>query len=219
MAPGKPGRYEFSPESLVKIRTQLSLSQTKMAKLLGIPANTLSRWESGTTTPDAESLASVYSAAMEHSVTPGFFRKRRPVPKQSKERSRLLVMWDFQNVPPSRGAVAKAADWITSQLGTRFAAASYRRFKAFSHPSQTAATDELQKFGWRVWEDDEDMDDEIIAQCKSDCGQEPKDTILVLVTKDGDFTELVEELKERGVDVYLGSPAAGPNQKLVHVVG
>lgn len=85
----------------------------------------------------------------------------------------------------------------------RFSGTSYQRFKAFSHPSQSAAADELQRLGWRVWEDDVDMDDEIINQARSDCGQEPKDTIFVLITKDGDFTELVEDLKQQARSSHL----------------
>ena len=39
-----------------------------MADLLGVPPNTLPRWETGWAVPDANSLAAVYSVAMEHHV-------------------------------------------------------------------------------------------------------------------------------------------------------
>ena len=219
MAPIKVGKYGFNPESLVEVRTHLGLSQAKMAQLLGIPANTLSRWETGATTPDAESLAAVYSTALEHGLTPAFFKRRAPVVKPSKERSRLLVMWDFQNFGAGHQHVAGVNDWIKRELDKRFPATSYRRFKAFSHPSQSKSTDELQRLGWRVWEDDVDIDQEIINQSRSDCGQEPKDTVLIFITKDGDFVNLVQDLQAKGVDVYLFTPDSAYNQSLVRVVG
>ena len=52
-----------------------------------------------------------------------------------------------------------------------------------------------------VFEDDVDMDEEITNQAKSDCGQEPEDTVLVIITKDGDFRELVIASKQKGVSV------------------
>ena len=70
MAPIKAGKYEYRPESLTGLRQQLALKQGKMAELLGIPANTLSRWETGATTPDAEALASIYSLAMDCGILP-----------------------------------------------------------------------------------------------------------------------------------------------------
>ena len=160
MAPIKAGKYEYKPETLVRLREQMGLTQAKMAERLGVPSNTLSRWETGATKPDAESLAAIYSLAMEKGITPVFFQKRRPLVKQSKGRSRLLVMWDVQNVSPPAHQVAAMTSWIRGELDHRFANASYRRYKAFASPHQTAATDVLEQLGWRVWEDEEDIDDE-----------------------------------------------------------
>ena len=220
MAPIKPGQYEFRPESIVEIRQRLKLTQAKMASLLGVPANTVSRWETGATTPDAESLAAIYSAAVERELTPNFFQRRRPVSKPSQQRSRLYIMWDFQNLGVAASSAAPINSWIRSELEEkRFRGTSHRLYKAFSHPSQSSATDRLEKLGWRVWEDNVDMDTEIRNQARSDCGQEPKDTILVIVTKDGDFASLAQELKSLGTEVYLIAPESGSNQKLVQAVG
>lgn len=219
MAPVKAGKYEFRPDSLVQVRERVGLSQAKMANLLGVPANTLSRWETGATSPDAESLAAIYSAAAEHGIAPDFFQRRRPMPKQGKGPSRLLVMWDFQNLAVRENQVAPLNSWLRGDMDRRFPGTSYRRFKAFSHPQQEAAADKLQELGWRVFEDDADMDEEIVNQSKSDCGQEPKDTILVLITKDRDFRELAAELKRKGVTVYLVTPSQGYSQALVKALG
>ena len=218
MAPIKAGKYEYKSETLVRLREQMGLTQAKMAERLGVPSNTLSRWETGATKPDAESLAAVYSLAMEKGITPVFFQKRRPLVKQSKGRSRLLVMWDIQNVSPPAHQVAAMTSWIRGELDHRFANASYRRYKAFASPHQAAATDVLEQLGWRVWEDEEDIDDEIIAQAKSDCGQEPTDTTLVLIANDGDYMKLVADLQTQSVQVYLITSQNMYNKELVEKV-
>lgn len=81
MTPIKKGIYEFKRDSLIQIRKELGLSQNKMAELLCIPANTLSRWETGATIPDASSLASIYSLARELGLdTLSFFGIRDDLP-------------------------------------------------------------------------------------------------------------------------------------------
>ena len=108
--------------------------------------------------------------------------------------------------------------WIREELDRRFAYASYRSYKAFARPQQAAATDVLEQLGWRVWEDDEDIDDEIIAQAKSDCGQEPTDTTLVLIANDGDYMKLVTDLQTQSVQVYLITSQDMYNKELVEKV-
>ena len=66
--------YRFSPNSLIGLRRTLAITQAEMASRLGVPANTVSRWETGATVPDADSLAAIYSVAMEHQVQPNFFQ-------------------------------------------------------------------------------------------------------------------------------------------------
>lgn len=206
MAPVKRGKYEYRPDSLVHLRQKLGRTQVQMAKILGIPSNTLSRWETGATTPDAGSLAAIYSVGMEHKIQPDFFRRRRAKPKTPKGRSRLLVMWDFQNLSISAAQVKSLNAWIRQELDSKFPNSSYRCYKAFAAPHQAAATDVLMSLGWSVWEDDEDFDHEIISHAKSDCGQKPHATTLVLMTRDGDFGELIDELYGKKVDVCLVIP-------------
>jgi putative transcriptional regulator len=49
----KPGRvFRVEPQSaVVRVRSQLGLSQTKFASLLGISADTLQNWEQGRRSP------------------------------------------------------------------------------------------------------------------------------------------------------------------------
>ena len=214
MVPVKKAGYEFSPKSLVDIRTRIGLSQSKMAKLLGVPANTLSRWETGSTTPDATSLAAIYAVAAEAGITPNFFRRRRNM----TERSRLIVMWDFQNLGVSAWDVPQVNAWIMEELDKRIPSAPFRLFKAFAQPYQSDATEVLQDLGWRVWEDNENIDDELIMQCKSDSGHDPKSTAIVLITNDGDYVEPIRDLKSKGVRIYLIAPAS-TSQKLISEIG
>ena len=203
MVPLKPGRYEYRPESLVEIRNGLGLKQIEMAGLLGIPANTLWRWETGATKPDAESLAAIYSLAVEQDVTPKFFRRRPIMPKPNKQRSRLIVTWDFQNVSLPASQIETIDEKIENRLDQKFRSASEQLFKAFASPSQANATDKLQDQGWRVWEDNADLDEEIANHARSDCGQDPENTTFILITKDGDFVDLIQDLRDQGVQVYL----------------
>ena len=211
MAPVKPGRFKFDPGSIIQVRRHLGLSQKKLAALLGVPANTLSRWETGATTPDADSLATIYSVAAKHGMSTQFFRKRKKVVKASKEHPRLLVFWDYEHLSrPSfflSDFLPDANASVRQELDRHFPATSSRRFKAFVQQSTVLIDGHqpiaaLQKIGWRV-EESED----IIGQSKSDCGHEPENTILVLMTNysRSEFVDLVGELRSQGVKVYIMS--------------
>ena len=50
------------------------------------------------------------------------------------------------------------------------------------------------------------MDEELIDQARSDAGQDPKATILVLITRDEQFIDLIDEMHKKGVRVYLIAP-------------
>jgi DNA-binding XRE family transcriptional regulator len=218
MTPTKPGDYAFDPKSLIEIRKKLKLSQTELSKLLGVPANTLYRWETAATSPDASSLASIYSIALARGIRPDFFTRRTPVAEKTKGRHRLIVMWDFQNVGVSSSHVTEVGGQIRGSLLGKFSSTKQHLFKAFAHPDQSDATDLLSDLGWRVWEDDSDMDEEIIDQSRSDCGAEPGATILVLITRDGDYAEMIEELKTKGVRLYLMAPKEA-SEDLIEAVG
>ena len=217
MAPVKPGRFKFDPGSIAQVRNRLGLSQKKLAARLGVPANTLSRWETGATTPDADSLAAIYSVAAKQGLSIQFFRKRKKQAKVAKDRTRLLVFWDFHHLSPQLSSLPNFLDGasasVRQELDRRFSATSSRQFKAFAKQSGLSLlgyqpTNELQRLGWKVWEDSADLSDDIIRQSKSDCGHEPEDTILVLLTHPGrdEFADLVGELKSQGVAVYLMAP-------------
>jgi transcriptional regulator with XRE-family HTH domain len=85
------GMYEFKRESLIEIRKLMGISQNKMAELLGIPPNTLSRWETGATVPDASALAAIQSLAKENSVNPPSFFAIRKSPIEFNITSKALT--------------------------------------------------------------------------------------------------------------------------------
>ncbi len=92
--------YVFQPTGLKSLRENLHLTQADLAALLDMPVNTISRWERGSNSPDANVLAAIYSIAQERGVTPEFF-VRRPNPMATRSNRETVVFhWDFQNLVP-----------------------------------------------------------------------------------------------------------------------
>jgi len=196
------GVYRFDPVTIVEVRQRLRLSQTDLAQLLGIPSNTLSRWETGKTTPDANSLASIYTVAQNGGLNVNFFSYSVP-----GRRNRLVIALDFQNVALASKSVAEMDRWLMSQLQSISPQCEFELFKAFCRPDQAAAIEELRKLKWKTRVKDENIDSVLVQECKNDCGQNPDDTTLVLCSKDGDFSGLVEEMRTWGVRVLVIGPA------------
>lgn len=231
MAPVKPSVYVFDPKSITKTRGKLNLTQKQMSEQLGVPVNTLSRWETGSTTPDAKSLAAIHSLAAKQGHTPGFFKKaakattlqvtkakaNKGIPASSK-RKRIVVMLDFQNLGVSAKNITHLNDWVMAQLKQVRSSINFDQYKAFARPDQKAAIKELSKLKWRIQESTDDLDKAIIQQSKSNCGQDPDSTTLFLITKDGDFAELVKELREWGAEVFVGGQQAS-SRKLISATG
>lgn len=216
MAPLKQGRFVFNPESISKIRNKLGLTQEQLAQKLGVAKTAISRWEKGIVKPDADSLAAIYSVAIVNRIEPMFFKEAESHSKQG--RSRLVVAWDFQNLSIAWHEVAEKGNWIKWELVKRFPTISYSLYKVFASPLYSAATDELSKIGWRKQEYSHDIDEELDSQSWSDCNQDPKDTIFVIITRDGDFVDLLQDLKVKGVRVYLMAPE-NSSQRLIEAVG
>lgn len=204
MTPAKQGSYRFRRESIAEMRQRLGLSQSAMASMLDLPKNTVSRWERGETTPDAESLAAVYSLGKDKGVAAEFFV---PVKQKTMARDAALVYWDMQSLAPASVDVVDRLDSsIKAAVGQRVPRAARRLFKAFSHNAHSAMTDRLEKLGWRVWEDDVDWTEDIYEQALSDAGQDPSGAVVFLVAPDESREELIQELRDRNVRVYTATP-------------
>jgi len=215
MAPLKNGQYVFNPESIKIIRERLNLSQEQLAKIIGTVKAAISRWETGKVTPDADSLAAVYSVAKEGRIDPQFFKKKETSHKDG--RSNLFVSWDYQNIPLSAYEAGEKAKRIRDGLTKKFPSANHSVFKVFAGSMHTLATNEITKHGWRLQEFNHDIDQELDSQSWGDCNQAPQESIFVLITRDGDFVELIEDLRKKGVRVYLMAPE-NTSLKLIEAV-
>lgn len=205
--------YRFDPKSIVDVRNMLGMKQAEMARKLGVPANTLSRWETGKTTPDARSLAGIYSIAQEGGLNASFFRQI-----STGYRNRLVVTLDFQNLGVSAGDVPQFDNFIMNEVDRVAPSAEHEVFKAFGRPDQQGAIAELRRLKWRTLVEETDLDHQIIQETKSNCGHDPDDTVLLICTRDGDFTDLIKEMRDWGVVVYLIGPADA-SRRLVEEAG
>ena len=214
MAALKHGRFVFNRSSIKEVRDKLELSQEQLAQKLGIAKTAVSRWEKGPTKPDADALAAIYSVAFENGIEPSFFK-----PSDTKQgRSRLIVAWDFQNLALLWNEIPKTSEWIKKELAKRFPSVSYNLYKVFASPFHSSATNVLSNEGWRVREYSHDIDEELDSQSWSDCNQALLDTIFVLISRDGDFVDLIQDLRKKGVRVYLIAPE-NSSQRLIETVG
>ena len=218
MASITPGNYLFDHTSIVSTRTKMKMKQAKMAQNLGIPVNTLSRWETGATVPDAKSLAAIYSLAMSQGFTPQFFKEATATKSRTNVRSRLVVMVDFQNLGIAAKNVAQFDSWMRTTVEQKAASATIKHLKVFAGSNQSAAIDKFSGLKWKSSKRSGDSDEAIIMESKSNCGHDPNDTVLVIATKDGGFTDLVKEMKQWGVTVYVVGPES-TSQKLKQAAG
>lgn len=212
----KKRQYTFDNNSILIIRNRLHMTQEKLAQELGVTKTAISRWEQGQVKPDAGSLAAIYSLAVENRIQPEFFKKTGA--KSKEGRSRLIVAWDYQNLPIQFVDIAQRSENIKEELRKRFPTVTYTLLKVFSGPYQSSSTNVLNEHGWRIQEFNRDIDEELDTQVWSDCNQDADDTIFVLITKDGDYIDLIEELRKKGVRVYLMAPRHS-SQRLIDAVG
>ena len=226
--------YQFSPSALREVRERLCLSQAQIAKRLNLPINTVSRWERGETSPDANSLAAIYSIATGAGLEPIFFRKggdmvsstkRRQDPQKplngrrvlNRQRTRLGMMWDFQNVPLDPDEAYDAWFYMEKFLDIAFPSIDDWSFKVYTSSQHNEAVKDLRyldvsRIGYNA---DSQIEQDIRRFCNLPSpgiwwGQsqdhDPKDTVLILVSKDGDFSDLLYEADQAGTDVYLWTP-------------
>ena len=206
MAPIRPDHYEFAfdSKSLSALRGQIGLTQAVLADLLDVPVNTVSRWETGATTPDAKALAAIYSIAKANGVTPKFFKRNPNMTQSQNQRTQLLLVWDFQNHGLEASEVETEWQFLEAYFAIRFPKAyANLRKSAYATLNQYQATQELQRLGFRVSAGMFDADSQIVKDVQLACQSNPSETVLFLVTDDGNFSDLLVNLIRAGVEAYV----------------
>ena len=206
MAPIRPDHYSFAfqPETLEELRKQLGLTQAALAELLEIPVNTVSRWERGANTPDANALAAIFSIAKDSGITPQFFTRRAGLMETQNQRTKLLFPWDFQNRGLDASEVETEWPYMRKYIDLLFPRSrASRQFWAYTAPHQYQAAAKLEQLKFEVYTSHFDADSQLVQDVKEECQKRPTRTILILAADDGNYAELLRTEREAGVDVYI----------------
>ena len=206
MVPIRPDHFDFTfdPNTLESLRKRLGLTQAVLAEQLDVPVNTVSRWETGATTPDAKALAAIYSIAKRRGVTPQFFKRRASLTQTQNQRTKLFFVWDFQNHAIPADEVQEEFSYVRKYLDLCFPKTrSSRRFLAYTGLGQFGAGQELEGLDFDVIESFIDADSQIIKDVQEACQTRPAKTVIILVTNDGNFSDMLLHLKRTKVDAYV----------------
>ncbi|MDE2765589.1 MAG: helix-turn-helix transcriptional regulator [Chloroflexota bacterium] len=218
MVPVTPGAFVFDPGALVKVRSALGLSQAQMAARLGVPQNTVSRWETGTTTPDAHSLAAFYSVAQEEELVVNLFVKNKKQ-KKTPLPTRVVCYLDLATLGLQAYEAELVHSYVRKVIEQHVPTATGLVLKVFPALGRPYVTSAFVDLGWREQRSREEM----LNQARSDIGQPTHTTIAVLITADDGVVGLIEDLRDNGKKVYALTPLYGPlgNQiaRLSHAVG
>jgi len=221
MTPVKPElyEYEFRPSVIKETRGKLGLSQAKLADLLDVPVNTLSRWESGSTSPDAKSLAAIFSIAKGKGITPQFFVQKASFKKVKDTRTRLLFAWDFQNLGMKAEYIKFEWEYMFRYLKLFHPSSlANRTYRAYISPNQRDAGEILSELKFEVQEGYFDADRQIINDSFEDCETNPQKWSFILLTDDGDYTQLFKDMQSMGIDTYIwGSDNC--SERLIDIAG
>ena len=167
MVPVKPEDFDyiFQPSRLKTLREKLGLTQSEMAVLLDMPVNTLSRWERGSNSPDANALAAIYSIAHERGVSPQFF-VRRPSPVSVRmKRETLVFQWDFQNRAVDSRYVSE--EWSYMELYMKMLFPKIDKSIKVAYTSDWNSHPQLQDSGFKVNSSWHNADSQIISEGRS----------------------------------------------------
>ena len=207
MVPVTPGAFVFDPGALVKVRSALGLSQAAMAARLGVPQNSVSRWETGATTPDAHSLAAFYSVAQEEGIVVNMFVKNKK--RASKPGIALAACyWDMESLPVQAYDAPKASTFLVKLMKERARGAERSLRKVFANPQHQYVSQILEEqLEWRVWLANGTWEEEIFDQVLADIGHAPEQSVVFLVTRNDELSDLVAEVQRRKARIYVVTPA------------
>lgn len=195
--------YRFDPSSIAKMRTRLGIKQATMAVQLGVKKNVLSEWETGKAEPSLANLAAIYSIGVEHDHQPNFFtlvKQQQPEARQASTHTTAFVYWDAQNVAPRKSKEPEWREFIDEKVRECIPEASVHS-NAFISPNQERAFSQAKR--WNINKSRQNQDETIIRQIGKDTKESPESKVVFLVTFDGGYVNVVKEVQERGVTVYL----------------
>lgn len=136
----------------------------------------------------------------------------------SKQRTKLILAWDFQNLALNVDEIEDEWGYMKKYLDLLFPATRASRVQRV-YSSQPRFLDYLVQPGvskptvkgtfetlkFEVFEGYFDADSQLVRDSLQDCVTNPRKTIFILVSKDGDYADFLRELKRIGVDVYIWS--------------
>ena len=207
MAPIRSDSYAFTFDhrTLEVLRKRLGLTQAALAEELDVPVNTVSRWETGANSPDANALAAMYSIAKERGVNAQFFTRRMGLTTKPTERTKLVLAWDFQNIGIKDADIEEEWEFIESYLDLSFPKTrSARLLHAYAMGwLYSDAPRRLRELGFIVPQTYRNADPQLIEDVLAACWRRPQRTVAVIASNDGGYSELVLELRQKAVDVYV----------------
>ena len=209
--------YRFDPSSIAKMRTRLGMKQTEMAAQLGIKKTTLSEWETGKTEPSLANLAAIYSIGIEHDQQVSFFtvKEQKPQAQQTGVRTTAFVYWDGQNVAPSKKREREWEEFINQEVRKRFPGTLVHSY-AFISPNQEKSFSQAE--GWDIKKSRQNQDETIIQQIRKNTKDNPMAKAVFLVAFDGGYLNVVKEVQEHGVAVYLITVLRRVSRRLLKAV-
>ena len=216
MPPVRPDLFdfEFDPIAIRSIRNRLQLSQAALADWLDIPVNTISRWETGATTPDAKALAALWSIASLRDIEPEFFKRRKE--SEVNNRTDLLVLWEYPHDKLQWDDIGEDWQYVKNYAGIRFPNAApgiqgiiysnprdhYLDFElrdlTVQHPRQRLAMEGLE-----IKEDIWGSSITFLNDALTAYSENPHNTILIVGSNNPNRVPLIQELIDAEVDVYI----------------
>ena len=218
MVPIRPDHFDFTfdPNTLDSLRKELGLTQAALAEQLDVPVNTVSRWETGATTPDAKALAAIYSIAKGRGVTPQFFKSLKQAQIQPIN---LVFVWDFKDRAFDASDIEDEFLYIRKYLDLFFPKTRSSRHLLAYRPSHLYEfREELRRLGFEVVESQPFTDSEIFRHVQEVCQTQPAKSVVIFGTDDGNLSDKLLELKRTNVHAYVwGTDAC--DERLRKVLG
>ena len=148
----------------------------------------------------------------------------------NRQRTTLGLLWDFQNVALNEEEAYETWFYMDKFLDIAFPEVENWELKIFaSWQYNESAVKNLRYFqvDWVSSNADAHIDREIRRFCGlpggsifpflENSGDNQKDKVLILVSRDGDFADILYEADQAGIDVYLWTPP-GCSKDLIDAV-